>query len=73
MAPLPDLLACRLISPTANLMLTVQLQDIVHGDVKCENVLIFEERDDSKGPNSGRESTPHGCGEMSKYDFQVLN
>ncbi|CAF9913320.1 MAG: hypothetical protein ALECFALPRED_008750 [Alectoria fallacina] len=26
--------------------------DIVHGDVKCENVLIFEERDDSKGSNS---------------------
>lgn len=34
------------------------MQDIVHGDVKCENVLIFEERDDSKGSNSERESTP---------------
>ena len=26
--------------------------DIVHGDVKCENVLIFEEPDDSKGARS---------------------
>lgn len=26
--------------------------DIVHGDVKCENVLIFEEGDDSIGSNS---------------------
>ena len=25
-------------------MLTHSSKDIVHGDVKCENVLIFEER-----------------------------
>lgn len=30
-------------------------QDIVHGDVKCENVLIFEQ-DAEPGKNSGRRS-----------------
>ena len=53
-APFPGHLICSLTSPSANSLLTTQLQDIVHGDVKCENVLIFEEHDDS---NPEREST----------------
>lgn len=31
------------ISPTSASMLTLIFKDIIHGDVKCENVLIFEE------------------------------
>ena len=68
-----DLLACIMISLNLSLMLTGSIQDIVHGDVKCENVLVFEEPDGLKGSNAERESTPHGRGEISKYGFQVLS
>ena len=41
----------------SNYLLTSHLEDIVHGDVKCENVLVFEKPDDDTRDRDSEYST----------------